>query len=345
VNQVEGQASNVESQRHASQRGRRERWRFGSSCPVVGRTGASLLGGVTTWGAVLVVVMGLSSCSLRRIAVNTAGNALASGGAGWASDDDPELVREALPFALKTMESLLAESPRHKGLLLGAASGFTQYSYAYVQSEADYVEASDLKAATAMRQRALKLYLRARDYGLRGLEVEHPGLRERLTRDLTGAVGEVRSMDEVPLLYWTAMAWGAAISLAKDNAELSADLPITAALAGRVLALDERFGGGAAHDFFIAYEGGRPAAAGGSVERARQAFEKAVQLSGGKRVAPFVSFAETVCLSAQDRGEFERLLNQALAVDVSTPGPDRLANLLAQRRARWLLSRIDELFI
>ena len=141
------------------------------------------------------------------------------------------------------------------------------------------------------------------------------------------------------------MAWGAAISLAKDNAELSADLPITAALAGRALALDERFGGGAAHDFFIAYEGGRPPAAGGSVARARQAFERAVELSGGRRAAPFVTYAETVCVGAQDRAEFERRLNQALAVDVSTPGPDRLANLLAQRRARWLLARADELFI
>ena len=125
--------------------------------------------------------------------MNAAGNALASGGAGWASDDDPELVREALPFALKTMESLLAESPRHKGLLLGASSGFTQYAYAFVQSEADYLEASDLATATAMRRRALKLYLRARGYGLRGLEVDHPGLGQRLTRDPAGAVAEVRT--------------------------------------------------------------------------------------------------------------------------------------------------------
>lgn len=293
----------------------------------------------------LVALVWLPSCSLRTIAVNAAGDALASGGAGWASDDDPELVREALPFALKTMESLLAESPRHKGLLLGAASGFTQYAYAFVQSDADYLEASDLATATAMRRRALKLYLRARDYGLRGLEVDHPGLGQRLTRDLPAAVAEVRSRDEVPLLYWTAMAWGAAISLAKDNAELSADLPITAALIGRALALDERFGGGAAYDFLIAYEGGRPSAAGGSVARAREAFERAIELSDGRRAAPFVTYAETVCVGAQDRGEFERRLNQALAVDVDTPGPDRLANLLAQRRARWLLSRMDELFI
>ncbi|HPW56587.1 MAG: TRAP transporter TatT component family protein [Thermoanaerobaculaceae bacterium] len=290
----------------------------------------------------MAVVLG--GCSLRRVAVNVAGNALASGGAGWASDEDPELVREALPFALKTMESLLAQSPRHRGLLLGACSGFTQYAYAFVQSEADYLEAADLAAATAMRARAQKLFLRARDYGLRGLEVDHPGLRQGLQRD-QAAVEAVREPQAVALLYWTGVAWGAAISLQKDNADLVADLPVTAALVRRALALDERFGGGAGYDFFIAYEGGRPAAAGGSVERARMAFERAVELSGGRRAAPYVGFAETVCVATQDRPEFERLLNLALAIDVRTPGPDRLANLLAQRRARWLLGRIDELFI
>ncbi|HPC83526.1 MAG TPA: TRAP transporter TatT component family protein [Thermoanaerobaculaceae bacterium] len=292
----------------------------------------------------LAAALLLGGCSLRRFAVNAAGNALASGGAGWAAEDDPELVREALPFALKTMESLLAESPRHRGLLLGACSGFTQYAYAFVQSDADYLESTDLAAATALRARAQKLYLRARDWGLRGLEVDHPGLRQALVRD-PGAVRVVKDRRAVGLLYWTGVAWGAAISLQKDNAELVADLPAAAALVRRSLELDERFGGGAGYDFFIAYEGGRPAAAGGSVERARQAFERAVELSGGRRAAPYVAFAETVCVGSQDRVEFERLLNLALAIDVRTPGPERLANLLAQRRARWLLERIDELFI
>ena len=36
-----------------------------------------------------------------------------------------ELVREAVPFSLKLIESLLAESPRHRGLLLAACKGFT----------------------------------------------------------------------------------------------------------------------------------------------------------------------------------------------------------------------------
>lgn len=293
---------------------------------------------VVTWALLA------GGCSLRRMAVNALGDALAGGTSGWASDDDLDLIRDATPFALKTIESLLAESPRHRGLLLAAASGFTQYAYAFVQGEADFLEDEDLARATELRARAGRLYLRARAYGLRGLEVGHPGLTARLSTDPAAALAATRRED-VALLYWTAAAWGAAIALAKDNSELAADLPVVEALARRALALDEKFGEGAIHDFFIAFEGGRPAAAGGSAERARRHFQRAVELSREHRAAPFVALAEAVCVAEQNRAEFEALLHRALAVDLEAAPGQRLANQVAQRRARWLLARADDLFL
>jgi predicted anti-sigma-YlaC factor YlaD len=68
-------------------------------------------------------------------------------------------------------------------------------------------------------------------------------------------------------------------------------------------------------------------------------------LSKGSLAGPLVSLAESVCIAKQDRKEFQALLEQALAVDVNAKPEYRLANLVMQRRARWLLSRIDELFL
>src|SRR2546422_118897 len=116
-----------------------------------------------------------SGCSIRRYALNKAADALAQSGATFASDDDPELIKAAAPFSLKLMESLLAENPRHPGLLAAAASGFTQYAYAFVQEDADETEPRDLAAAEALRARTRHLYWRAQSYGLRGLEVKHQG--------------------------------------------------------------------------------------------------------------------------------------------------------------------------
>src|SRR4051812_34076353 len=108
----------------------------------------------TSWLLVLLALtlsLFSSGCSVRRIAANKLGNALAASGTTFASDDDPELIRAAVPFSLKLMESLLQENPRHKGLLLAAASGFTQYAYAFVQEDADELENSDLNGASALR--------------------------------------------------------------------------------------------------------------------------------------------------------------------------------------------------
>jgi len=46
----------------------------------------------------------------------------------------------------------------------------------------------------------------------------------------------------------------------------------------------------------------------------------------------------------QRRAEFEALLRQALSIDVDRRLENRLANLVSQRRARWLLARSERLF-
>ncbi len=295
--------------------------------------------------AALAALLGLLlACSPRRMAVKTLADTLASAGASVQSDDDPELIRDAAPFNLKLMESVLDEAPRHRGLLLAACRGFTQYAYAFVQQDADEREATDLAAADALRTRARKLYFRARDYGLRGLEAAHPGFAGTLRRAPSSAAAAAGEAD-VPLLYWTAAAWGSAVALSKDDPDTVADLPLVEALIDRALELDETFDHGAVHVFLIAYEFVRPGGSAGAPARASAHFDRAVELSGGDSAAPFVAVAEAGAVRRQDRALFESLLRRALAIDPDRHPECRLANLVAQRRARWLLSRTGELFV
>jgi predicted anti-sigma-YlaC factor YlaD len=296
-------------------------------------------------GAALVAILALAlpACSLHNLALNKAADALSGTGAGFATDDDPELVGEAVPFGLKTMESLLEQTPKHKGLLLATSSGFVQYAYSWVQMPADVVEAQDLARSTELRERARRLYLRARDYGLRGLEVDLPGLREALAHDPDVALARTKKV-HVPLLYWTAMGWGGAIALKVNDSELTVDQRIVEALARRALSLDPCWGKGAIHEFFIRWEASH-ASVGGSIDRAREHYERDLACAAGERAFPYVVLAESVSVPKQDRMQFQELMEKALAVDVSRPSDQRLANLLAQKRARWQLGRLDELFI
>lgn len=287
----------------------------------------------------------LTGCAaIRHAALNKVADTLAAGGSAFSSDEDPDLIKAAAPTSLKVMESLLAETPRHAGLLLATARGFTEYAFGFVDEEADEMEEKDFTAASALHARARRLYVRARNYGLRGLEVSHPGITKALRAEAKAAVRPLKKSD-VPLMYWTAAAWASAITLGKDNPDLVADQPAVEALIDRALELDEAYDDGALHSFLIAYESARQGAKGDSAERSRRHFARAMELSQGQSASPLVALAENVCVKAQNVREFKALLARALAINVDARPEWRLENLVMQRRAKWLLSRTEELFL
>lgn len=310
------------------------RWicRAGGAFAKLGRVGLAL---AVPW---------LAGCAVQHLVVDRVGDALADGGTVYASDDDPELVAAATPFGLKLTESLLAESPDHRGLLLAAARGFTQYAYAFVELPADETELHDVAAAAAARERARRLYVRARDYGLRGLSSAHPSFAQRVRTDASAALADAQRED-VALLYWTAAAWGAAISLGKNDPALLSDLPLVGQLADRALQLDESFGDGSLHLLQLNLVMSQPLPQAQRIAAARQHFERALALSQGRQAAPFVTYVEAVAIPTGRADEFDRMLERALAVDPAAALDVRLSNEIYQRRARWLQAHADQFVI
>jgi predicted anti-sigma-YlaC factor YlaD len=294
--------------------------------------------------APLAAVVLLAGChSVQHYAVNRLGDSLATSGTAFAGDDDPELIRAAAPFSLKLMESLLQQTPQHVGLLTATAAGFTEYSYAFIQQDADELEARDLQASLAMHERARSMYARARDYGLRALEARHAGFAARLRATHGSAASELTAAD-ADAIYWTAASWAAAISLDKDSAKSVGELPLVDALLKRLQSLDPDYDHGSLDAVLMSWEAGRPGAADPQ-SLVRRHFERAVQLSGGHKAGPYVTLAETNCVRMQDRREFEASLRQALSIDAQQFPQWQLENRVVQRRARWLLTQTDQLFL
>ena len=50
-------------------------------------------------------------------------------------------------------------------------------------------------------------------------------------------------------------------------------------------------------------------------------------------------------MPTQNAAEFREMMEKALAVDPDDDPDNRLVNLIAQRRAAWLLDRIDDLIL
>lgn len=292
--------------------------------------------------ALALVLLLLSSCSIRKSAFKTIGSALSGAADEFARDEDPELVRGAIPFSLKVMETVLRENPKDPVLLTGLCKGFSQFAYGWVMQDADEWDDKDKVAAKAARDRAAKLFLRGKAYGLRFFELKHPTFAADLKADPKKAVAKLTKAD-VPVMYWTAVGWAGALSASRDFAMLP-QIPQFEALMERALELDEPFESGAIHGFYITYEMARLNAKGDRAANAKKHFDRAMELGGGKQAGPLVGYAENVMIPAKNRAEFESLLKQALKVDANAAPDYRLLNLIMQKRARLLLSRAPKLF-
>ncbi|HET9552000.1 MAG TPA: TRAP transporter TatT component family protein, partial [Anaeromyxobacteraceae bacterium] len=124
-----------------------------------------------------------------------------------------------------------------------------------------------------------------------------------------------------------------------------AELPVPVAMMERALALDEAWGEGSIHEFFLAYLATRTAAEGGGPARARTHLDRALALSMNKKLGPRVAYAEGVLVQAQDRAAFTAVLEEVLAANPDEVPRLRLVNVLAQRKARLLLDHADDLFL
>ncbi len=254
-----------------------------------------------------------------------------------SSEDDLQLAREASAFYLKFSESVLKETPGHLKLAESVSAGFTQYAYAFVVLDAEKLDAKNSKAAAEMRVRAARLYARAHRHAMTALERNHVGFSAALRQSDPKKLPRL-TQAQVPLAYWAAASLGGWISMSKDDPDLVADLPLSMRLAEMAWQIDPAYGQGALASLMGTLEAAK---VGGSRQKAQTYFDQAIAMGQGHEAGPLVAKAEGIALPAEDRMQFEQLLQQAL--DISKQHHS-LSNEVMRERAQWLLSSVDDLF-
>lgn len=281
--------------------------------------------------------------------MNQVANALTSASSGsgnvFTSDNDPELVGDALPFTIKMYESLMVSAPWHMGLKLQTGMLYVMYANAFLQTPADMMPDDQMEEQDFLMARAKNLYLRGRDILLKALDKKYQGFLSNLNaKKFQQALTPVTEKD-IDFLYWGAAGWLAAFALDPFDMKLGMTVPRAKAMMERVLALNPNYGEGAIHDFYVLYYGAMPDYMGGDFKKARESYKKAITASGGKLTSPHLSLATTVSVQEQNLKEFKDLLNKVLAMDVDTDPENRLLNILNQRKARWLLDNAEDFFL
>lgn len=284
-------------------------------------------------GLLLVLAALLAGCAPRQLVLREVADALAS--QGQSPEDDLGLARDAAPFYLKLSEAVLLADPGHLALAEAVAGGLTQYGHAFVAFEADRLASQDARAAQRLRQRAARLFLRARRHAMAALQLHQPGITAALAG--SGATAPLQP-GLVGVAYWAAAAWGSHIALSTDQPEVVADLPQAVRLATMAFARQPAHGDGALAALMATLEAARP---GGSPRQAEAWFQQAAAIAAGRQAGVLVAQAEALAQPAGDRPRFEALLRQAIAAADTHPS---LANAVMRERAQWLLDTADDLF-
>jgi len=283
----------------------------------------------------LALLLALAACSPRHLVLQEVAGALATQGS--APEDDLVLAREASAFYLKLSEAVLLDTPNHLPLAAAVAAGFTQYAYAFVQFDADRIEARDAQAAQKLRERAARLYQRAQRHAMTALELRRPGFAKSLA-NMAQVDGLRLSPEEVDVAYWAAAAWGGQIALSKDQPNRVADLPLAVRLASLAYQAAPEQGHGALASLMGSFEAARP---GGSRQQAARYFDQAITLGAGKNAGALLAKAENIALPAGDRAAFDALLQQAMVASASAAD---LQSAVVRERVLWLLATADDLF-
>lgn len=244
--------------------------------------------------------------------------------------NDPELIKEAIPASLLILDGLIETDPENYELLVLASQGYSGYAMAFVEDENP--------------ERAKKLYLRGKDYGLMAMRLCKK-FRKATDRNEPMEVA-LKLLDEeyVPAMFWTVSNWAAYINLSRRDTSALFDIPNVIALMERIKELDPDYFYGGVHLLYALYYANQPALTGGGPEKAKEEFEKVFNISNDKFLLAHVMFAKFYAVPLKD----ESLFDSELKMVLSTPSdvlPDAVfMNEVAKIKAKILLRKRDEFF-
>jgi len=279
----------------------------------------------------LSVFLILASCAtVRKVGVNAIAPTFGDLTGAAFKQVDTEILRLGMPASLIIMDGLLEVSPENHELLVLASQGYGGYALAFVEDEDP--------------ERAKKLYIRGRDYGLRTLKLNKK-FRKALARGerYREAVKHL-GKKYVPALFWTAQNWAAWLNLSRTDTSALFDQPKIIALMERVRELDDTYYYGGSHLFFGLYYASMPSMAGGGMEKAKKEFDRVFEIGGKNFLMANFYYAQYYAAPLRDEVLFDRELKKVLETPSDAVPELTFMNEVAKLKARRLLEMKDRLF-
>jgi tetratricopeptide (TPR) repeat protein len=285
---------------------------------------------------VLFVVMplGAAGCISNKLVADTSFTVGRAGAAGVETVQDFEAGEKMAYSGLAQLESLHVLSPRNVDGLYLLVRAWTGVGQGFIMDEYEQaLEKGDEAAANYARLRARAAFERAKQFGIQLLGIRAEGFVGATRNANTLQTWLMANFDDkkyAPELLWLGAAWLGRIGADSENSATIADLWIGVELIEHVARLDETIEHGLAHVILGAYHA---RAVIGELDEAKQHFDRALQINGGKYLVTQLQMAERYYCLKHDKAGYDKALAEVL--DTPDPLPEaRLANTVAKRFAR-----------
>lgn len=261
------------------------------------------------------------------------------------------VASKLIPSTIQKNEAKLSTAPKdadYYELLAETGKNYVMYANAFIQHNAQMLPLDRYDEQYKEFMRAKQFYLRGRDYVLTALDFLHAGFKASLLSGDDAQVEKALLMLEekdVEKMYWCAAGWLSAFSLDPLDTEQLQTAPLGMRIMERGTELAPNYDNGAIWDALTIYYSAAPIELGGDKEKAVFANNKAMQISNGKTIGPYITRAQSLCVPADDIDGFKEALNSALQTKKPSGTTAGVAWTISCQKAKWLLDNIEDYFL
>jgi len=268
---------------------------------------------------------------MDRFVIRQTGALLDYGVLALYEETDLKLAEQAMASDIKLLEGMIKGDPENEHLLLLTAQALAGYALGFAEDEEP--------------KRAKVFYLRAKDYGLRVLH-QNDSYADADTGSIDDYELAVKNLDDdyIEALFWTGFAWAGWINLSIDNPRAMIDLTKVQILMERVLEIDETYFHGATHLYFGSMWGLKPPMLGGDPEKAKEHFEKNIQITEGKFLLTYIYYAKFYAAKVLDEDLFNSFVVKIEETPADVLPGYQLMNVIAKKKVKYLKAFGEEWF-
>ena len=259
-----------------------------------------------------------------------------------ALDFSPIFSKKVFKSNINKKEKRAEKNYGNSTIQFEASKELTIFLYGFIMDEAIKAKNEDYSLSRSIYSAAHIDFIRSIEYINRSLVLDYPNYNRWLNEK--NSINIKFKKESAEKLYWAAAAYAGAIQSSNGSPEWVVQLPKIGKLLETGMLLDPEWNFGSFYTAMISYTLIRHDARDNKMDIAKSFFQKAVIASKGQDLSPYISYAQNIAITEQDKNEFTNMLYKALNIDIYANPEVTLSNYINRKKANWLLDNIEEYF-